>query len=756
MATIDTTRQAALTPYGTLWRPGRSWYVPAIGWGLLFLVGIGTSHAPLTGIVDRLTVAGVGFAFALIASVVLTLTHLGDDYSAPLRVYQPATVFTGVLWLTATTATSALPLTSEGWGYGGYAALAIWAVLAFAGTATWHRVKTSQLSLEQDLRERRRLIPVQPPAPVQPPPPPPPVRTPEEKERDEWNDIFRRASLDGLLFQRRQVTIDSNFVLDVEFAEGSRMNFTALDNGLEALEMVLDRVFADSGGVRSGAIRIERGVNFKGQPVPTRAKIYVDLEDILARITYMPAEHGAMSIYNAFRLGVLENGLPLMTTPADIHRMLVGQTREGKSNGIGVFIWQLSRCTDALIWGIDFKGGRLFRAWVELYLRNVIDPRTDRPLARPIIDWVGTNRFVAERIFLSAIAAAKARPRLASGTKWMATPKHPAIFVISDEIAEGTGQYAEPGFGDLSQGASSSELAAFITRGHMLGAGEGVYFITASQRATVTMMPGGDAKSQMGGRYGWRMADTGDSSDIFQGSDRTAGARMHAQLLHKGSVVVQDQDNPQPVRAKFDFLGDGDDHVRRVHGAVFEHTQWRPDLDEGTAAAIERYGYSHRWDRDQLGWFWGEEHPERRWNAPAARPEAGVPANAAQLLGVDDEQESPFQTSPVATLTDDPDDESTEMDAVEEAAFQRVKAAYDGPAYNAIDPYTRFLGIVKEAGWEGITPTAALTKMAAEGCAPEARTTIYSFRDRGVLAGAIAQPIRNRKGLMFDIQFSQR
>lgn len=142
----------------------------------------------------------------------------------------------------------------------------------------------------------------------------------------------------------------------------------------------------------------------------------------------------------------INDPFPLMRSPQGnwfmvclrIFCMVVGGTTgSGKTTLLNRIIAYLARCTDTLIWVIDFNGGGLGAPWQEPY-------ETGRA-ERPIIDWLGDNESESAVIMACAKAVAKSRKtdreavQMRKDAKANVLPvsaKKPAIVVITDEGGE--------------------------------------------------------------------------------------------------------------------------------------------------------------------------------------------------------------------------------------------------------------------------------------------------------------------------------
>jgi len=137
---------------------------------------------------------------------------------------------------------------------------------------------------------------------------------------------------------------------------------------------------------------------------------------------------------------------PLMRSPQGnwfmvclrIFCMIVGGTTgSGKTTLLNRIIAYLARCTDALIWVIDFNGGGLGASWNR--------PFEEGKASKPVIDWLGDTEEESAVIMACAKVIAKGRKtdreavqmRRDAGTNVLpVSPRKPAVVVITDEGGE--------------------------------------------------------------------------------------------------------------------------------------------------------------------------------------------------------------------------------------------------------------------------------------------------------------------------------
>ncbi|HXJ27622.1 MAG TPA: hypothetical protein VNH17_18045, partial [Streptosporangiaceae bacterium] len=83
---------------------------------------------------------------------------------------------------------------------------------------------------------------------------------------------------------------------------------------------------------------------------------------------YLPAGNGFLSITRPFGLGVFDNGREFRLRLREVRVFICGLIGSGKSTLLNVFLAQLCRMPDALIFMIDLKGGQEAMAWLLPFL----------------------------------------------------------------------------------------------------------------------------------------------------------------------------------------------------------------------------------------------------------------------------------------------------------------------------------------------------------------------------------------------------
>ncbi len=295
-------------------------------------------------------------------------------------------------------------------------------------------------------------------------------------------------------------------------------------------------------GTRPGAVRVE--------PDPDRADhalIRVLHADPHAHaIPYPTDQHqqSAASITRPVPLGLFEDARPVTLTLAHRHGLLGGVAGAGKSGVLNVILAYLVACPDAVLWGIDLKGGMEFGPWASCLNRLA----TTAPEAADLL---------ADAV---AILDARAHHLTAEGSRlWRPTPAAPALVIVIDEYAEL---------------AEQSPLA--VTHADSVarrGRAVAVTLLAATQRPTQKAMGSGAVRSQMDIRICLRVRERRDV-DLILGQGMLA-AGWHAHTLDApGKFLISTPDHHTARRARAYLLTDVD-----VSTIAARHHPNRPLLD---------------------------------------------------------------------------------------------------------------------------------------------------------------------------------
>lgn len=464
---------------------------------------------------------------------------------------------------------------------------------------------------------------------------------------------YARVSEDSRLTVHERIPTSAGFTLWVILPPDASISYDTMRALAGKIEQLFGAKLPDEfpHGSRPGCVRVQRATAKNGEPITTEVYIHVDVRDVLAKTLTMPENRDALkpiSVYEAFQVGQFADGTPIMLTLAEIHALIVGRTRMGKSNLLNLLTRQLGRCYDVLLWAYDGKGGRWLRPYLKPWRDRVTDPHTDAPLARPFFDWAAISLTEFERIVDAGIELAVTRPNLeyASGSGWRATRELPWVLILADELSEAAAANGASGeFVDSRVMVTASLMQDKLARLVRLGAGEGVSLVAAQQRGTVTSGMSGDGKSQLGGRI-LLPVKAGEAGEVLADADPET-IRLTTALRKPGSVVIEGFGHDESLPGKLWLFADADKVEATALRTVRELTYYRPALDAGSAAAIERFGYATRWtDPDRTAWLYNRRpaRPLFRWSAEldeqrAPRtPGAAAPAGDAPIARTRAEQ----------------------------------------------------------------------------------------------------------------------
>ena len=307
----------------------------------------------------------------------------------------------------------------------------------------------------------------------------------------------------------------------------------------------------------------------------------------------LPAENLPQTINRPLALGELDTKRRFELTYREIVVIVIGVRGSGKSNLLNVFIAQLARCVDAVVFMIDLKGGRAARPWMMPWVKNLA--------RRPVIDWLATTREEANLMLDAMLAGIQSRSRRGEGGEKM-TPSAdlPAIILVCDETAVMTGH------GIREAGLSNVKMAQKLAQVVELGRSEAMDALIAALRGNVDVMGSTAVKAMSEVRIGLRVTQASDGQMIFP--DDFAAAQALARLRDRGDGLAKvGPDLSPPV------------HFYRINEQMIDNIAlWAGDIrPEPEAALITAMGeaYEQRWTRPH-----GEEL-KKIWRESAGVPE---------------------------------------------------------------------------------------------------------------------------------------
>lgn len=241
-----------------------------------------------------------------------------------------------------------------------------------------------------------------------------------------------------------------------------------------------------------------------------------------------------------------------------------GTTGSGKTTLLNRIIAYLARCTDALIWVVDFNGGGLGAPWTRLYEEGKVD--------KPTIDWLADNETEAAVLMACAHNTATSRKtdrgavalRRAAGSNILpVSAEKPAIIVITDEG------------GEVRQATSilGQIVCDRISRLAQIGRAEAVRVIMSVLRGTADLLDKA-LRAVCAIRVCLRMDEEGEADHVL---GRNPG-RTH--LLHTGSAwLYRTTEDHRPIIGR---SVDVTPMAIEQHSAATAHL--RPTLDRAAQA----------------------------------------------------------------------------------------------------------------------------------------------------------------------------
>ncbi|MDS1271556.1 hypothetical protein RIF23_14750 [Lipingzhangella sp. LS1_29] len=166
-----------------------------------------------------------------------------------------------------------------------------------------------------------------------------------------------------------------------------------------------------------------------------RVVLFVSQVDALAEDIPAGDDYSPLSIYDDMPVGMYRTGDYAHINLKWSAAALIGATGSGKSAHLSLVMRQLLRCTDTIVMGIDFNGGKAFKPFLQPWL----DGRT----SKPAIDWVATTEKEAKKMLDFLLRANEVRSHRYSDLmaqvnddKVPSTPAIPHVTVITDETAD--------------------------------------------------------------------------------------------------------------------------------------------------------------------------------------------------------------------------------------------------------------------------------------------------------------------------------
>lgn len=205
--------------------------------------------------------------------------------------------------------------------------------------------------------------------------------------------------------------------------------------------------------------------------------------------------------------------------------MIAGSKGSGKSGLVNLIVGNRACARNAVIWGIDLKGGMELGPW------------------RNVMDWCVTNFTDATMLLeaLEAVVDARAAHCADMGIrKWPVTEEYPVLTVIVDECHS-------------FNGAMNRKQLEMLERVVQKGRAVAVELIESTQYPTLLAVGSNLVREQLDQRFCFRMqSDTGEYFVFGNNRDGKVGANMIAQS-RPGTCYYQDAEtiDRMPIRIQY-------------------------------------------------------------------------------------------------------------------------------------------------------------------------------------------------------------
>ncbi|GAA1454213.1 hypothetical protein [Nocardiopsis tropica] len=366
-------------------------------------------------------------------------------------------------------------------------------------------------------------------------------------------------------------TRETGYSLTVELPSGG---YRWTDISSKRLELVSDANLTTGCGieVRAGG---------------TAREVIIDITtvNVLAEDLPLPGDFDKATFYDPIRFGITPDGQYAEVSLKWASGILIGQKRSGKSNQLVTLMSQILACDDVLIWGIDFKGGGVFKPYLKPWLTGEVD--------RPAIDWVATDEQEAIRMLDMAIAGIPARVigydelmDSEDDDKVPSSHQVPHILFITDETNNMPRSIKDRlvAVSNVGGGASVSTLVCAL---RAVDAGGNGLPIELNAQARVKMSMQVDGDQELAYLFNWGKAPR--CEEIPGVGFGVYGEEGGIPRLFKG------------FRAKPSAAKD----------AAVKTADRRPVLDEVTRNVQVDGEYDSRWERAKATWLAGKQAPQR-------------------------------------------------------------------------------------------------------------------------------------------------
>ena len=299
--------------------------------------------------------------------------------------------------------------------------------------------------------------------------------------------------------------------------------------------------------VREGAVRIE----------PARSNV----REVIVHVTEVdPHADGVAwpgptmdAITDQLTVGPYDDGqdclIQVYSERGARHVMVCGLTGSGKSGFINLVLAELINLGNAVLWGIDLKGGQELGPW------------------RPLLDRVATTPDEALGLLEAAGRVIACRGAGAGERVWTPTPQRPALVIVCDEAAKL--------FGEDMEAVSAAETIV------LQGRSVGVSLIAAAQDTTTAAWGSTQLRDQLSVRVGFRLKKA-KARYMFErlAVDPELLASIDEDMPGVGYVEAPGVRRPAPIRVRWV----PDEVIERL---VADHAHDRPCLDAASEAAAD-------------------------------------------------------------------------------------------------------------------------------------------------------------------------
>ncbi|MFD0557119.1 uncharacterized protein DUF3631 [Stackebrandtia endophytica] len=405
-----------------------------------------------------------------------------------------------------------------------------------------------------------------------------------DDEPQVWEQITKAAGIKKWLVTAEPEVTKDAITVPMQIQPGGTTYREAIAR-IDALELAANAAFP-------GAIRLEQP---RGQGVAT-VLIRQALRSTLAdEVPAPPVPDEPRSILEPLVDSRFDDGAISGRIHAYQTCVTIGKRNSGKTGLQHVRIDAYASMDDCMLWGVDFKEGRLLIPWLTPFALGLTD--------RPVFDWAGTSPVTVAKMVEALHAIGGARGAAIPGEKVIPTAALPALRLNLDEIAT---LAADP-----THQRTTQRFLRLVSKRRT----EGIDADVATQRGTISFLgPGARDLLSQAGIVDLLKVDS--AAEVFNALSVPAeklGSVDPTTFEHPGTKLsIADGDRlaaARTIRLRIEDIPD-----RALH-----YAPWRPRLD---ALSTEAAGaaYAKRWDTDearsllyQAAKQAGDDTAARRW-----------------------------------------------------------------------------------------------------------------------------------------------